>query len=48
LLALKLGDIPFPILNFTAYLPWVFFQESASEGVSDVTFNATLKNTLPA
>lgn len=36
------GDVPYPILTFAALLPWVFFQESASEGVSSVTSNAPL------
>jgi lipopolysaccharide transport system permease protein len=36
------GDIPYPILTFAALLPWVFFQESVSEGVQSVTSNAPL------
>ena len=36
------GDIPYPILTFAALLPWIFFQESASEGVNSVTANAAL------
>ena len=36
------GDIPYPILTFAALIPWVFFQESASEGVNSVTSNAAL------
>jgi lipopolysaccharide transport system permease protein len=36
------GTIPYPIMTFAALLPWVFFQESASEGVSSVTSNASL------
>ncbi len=36
------GNIPYPILTFAALLPWVFFQESASEGVTSVTSNASL------
>lgn len=35
-------DLPYPILTFAALLPWVFFQESASEGVNSVTSNAAL------
>ncbi|NOS88715.1 MAG: ABC transporter permease [Methylococcaceae bacterium] len=35
-------DLPYPILTFAALLPWVFFQESASEGVGSVTSNAVL------
>ena len=36
------GNIPYPILTFAALLPWVFFQESVSEGVNSVTSNAAL------
>lgn len=36
------GDIPYPILTFAALLPWVFFQESVSEGVKSVTSNTSL------
>lgn len=36
------GDIPYPILTFAALLPWVFFQESAAEGVNSVVGNANL------
>lgn len=36
------GNVPYPILTFAALLPWVFFQESASEGVNSVTSNAAL------
>lgn len=36
------GDVPYPILTFAALLPWVFFQESVSEGVNSVTGNAVL------
>jgi lipopolysaccharide transport system permease protein len=39
---IETGNIPYPILTFAALLPWVFFQESASEGVSSVTSNASL------
>ena len=39
---IETGDIPYPILTFAALLPWVFFQESASEGVISVTSNAPL------
>src|SRR5690242_7896180 len=35
-------SIPYPILAFTALLPWVFFQESVSEGVSSVVSNGQL------
>lgn len=36
------GNIPYPILTFAALMPWVFFQESASEGVHSVVSNASL------
>lgn len=36
------GGVPYPILTFAALMPWIFFQESASEGVSSVTGNAAL------
>lgn len=36
------GDIPYPILTFAALLPWVFFQEAASDGVTSVVNNAHL------
>jgi lipopolysaccharide transport system permease protein len=36
------GKIPYVVLTFGALLPWVFFQESASDGVSSVVSNATL------
>lgn len=39
---IETGDIPYPVLTFAALLPWVFFQESASEGVNSVTANASL------
>lgn len=36
------GDIPYPILTFAALLPWMFFQESTSQGVGSVVQNAML------
>jgi lipopolysaccharide transport system permease protein len=36
------GDIPYPLLTYCALLPWIFFQESASDGVGSVVNNATL------
>lgn len=36
------GDIPYPLLTYCALIPWVFFQESASEGVGSVVNNANL------
>lgn len=35
-------NVPYPLLTFAALLPWIFFQESASEGVTSVTSNAAL------
>ena len=35
-------NTPYPILTFAALLPWVFFQEAASEGVNSVTSNSAL------
>ncbi|MDP2110572.1 MAG: ABC transporter permease [Thiobacillus sp.] len=36
------GDIPYPILVFAALMPWTFFQESTSEGVTSVVGNTAL------
>ena len=36
------GHVPYPILAFAALMPWIFFQESASEGVQSVVGNAPL------
>lgn len=36
------GNVPYPILAFAALMPWIFFQESASEGVQSVVANAAL------
>jgi lipopolysaccharide transport system permease protein len=36
------GNVPYPILAFAALMPWIFFQESASEGVLSVVGNAAL------
>lgn len=36
------GNVPYPVLAFAALLPWIFFQESASEGVQSVVGNAAL------
>lgn len=40
--AISNSEIPYPVLSFTALLPWIFFQESLSEGVSSVVSNAQL------
>ena len=36
------GNIPYPILTFAALMPWTFFQESTSDGVSSVVGNTAL------
>lgn len=36
------GPIPYPVLTYAALTIWVFFQESASEGVTSVVGNASL------
>ena len=36
------GNVPYPILTFAALMPWILFQESASEGVNSVVGNANL------
>jgi lipopolysaccharide transport system permease protein len=35
-------SILYPLLTFAALMPWIFFQESASEGASSVVGNANL------
>jgi lipopolysaccharide transport system permease protein len=39
---IETGDIHYPILTFAALMPWILFQESASEGVNSVVGNAAL------
>jgi len=36
------GDVPYPILTFAALMPWIFFQESTTDGVNSVVANAHL------
>ncbi len=36
------GDIPYPVLTFAALLPWVFFQDSTTEGIGSVVNNASV------
>jgi lipopolysaccharide transport system permease protein len=36
------GAIPYVVLTFGALLPWVYFQESASDGIHSVVSNAAL------
>jgi lipopolysaccharide transport system permease protein len=39
---IETGDIPYAILTFAALMPWILFQESASEGIHSVVGNAML------
>jgi len=41
-IGISTGNIPYPVLSFTALIPWVFFQESTSEGVGSIVNNALL------
>lgn len=36
------GSIPYPVLVFAALMPWIFFQESASDSVNSVVTNTAL------
>ncbi len=36
------GTVPYVVLTFGALLPWVYFQESASDGIQSVVSNAAL------
>ena len=36
------GSVPYPVLVFAALMPWIFFQESASDGVNSVVSNTAL------
>ena len=36
------GSIPYPVLTFTALIPWVFFQEGVVLGVTSIVQNAPL------
>lgn len=36
------GGIPYPLLTFTALLPWILFQDATTEGVSSIVQNASL------
>jgi lipopolysaccharide transport system permease protein len=36
------GGVPYPVLAYAALMPWILFQESASEGVNSVVGNAHL------
>ncbi|QPK65307.1 ABC transporter permease [Methylomonas sp. LL1] len=39
---IETSGLPYPLITFAALIPWVFFQESVSEGVNSVTTNAAL------
>jgi lipopolysaccharide transport system permease protein len=41
-IGINTGEIPYPILTFAALLPWIFFQEATSEGISSVINNSML------
>jgi lipopolysaccharide transport system permease protein len=36
------GDLPYPLLTYCALLPWVFFQEAATDGTGSVIGHASL------
>ena len=36
------GSIPYPVMTFTALIPWVFFQEGVALGIVSVVLNAAL------
>jgi len=36
------GSVPYPVLTFAALMPWILFQESASEGIHSVVSNGLL------
>lgn len=36
------GSVPYPVLIFAALIPWIFFQEAASDGVNSVVSNTHL------
>ena len=36
------GSVPYPVLTFAALMPWIFFQEAASDGVNSVVGNTAL------
>jgi len=36
------GHPPYPVISFAALIPWIFFQESTSEGVGSIVYNAQL------
>jgi lipopolysaccharide transport system permease protein len=36
------GSVPYPILTFTALMPWMLFQDATSEGVTSIVSNGNL------
>ncbi|MGH7844731.1 MAG: ABC transporter permease [Candidatus Binatia bacterium] len=42
IVGIESGDIPYPILTFAALVPWIFFQESTSDGVNSVVGHTNL------
>jgi len=41
-IGIESGPIPYPVLTFTALIPWVFFQEGVALGVTSIVLNAPL------
>ncbi len=39
---IETSGFPYPLITFTALLPWIFFQETVLEGINSVTTNASL------
>ncbi|HZP88099.1 MAG TPA: ABC transporter permease [Burkholderiales bacterium] len=42
IIGIETGEVPYAVLTFAALLPWLLFQEAASEGVVSVVGNAHL------
>lgn len=41
-IGIESGNTPYALLSFCALLPWILFQESASEGVNSIVANSVL------
>lgn len=41
-IGIESGPIPYPVLTFTALIPWVFFQEGVALGVTSIVLNSAL------
>ncbi len=39
---IETGDLPYPLMAFAALIPWIFFQESVSDGIGSIVNNAAL------